>query len=277
MNREDLEFIANLVKRRSGLVFTAEKEYLLESRLAPLARREGFASLDELIAKLRVTGQDRLAWQVTEALTTNETYFFRDKRPFELLEQEVLPRWVKARRPGDTLRIWSAACSSGQEPYSIAMILDENSVKMSGFNYEIVATDICTKMLEKAKAGLYSQFEVQRGLPVRTLVKYFEKVDEMWRIDPRLATNISFRRLNLVEDFRTLGKFDVVFCRNVLIYFDQAQKTDILSRVAAQSQRDGYLILGAAETVLGMTDAFETVKGLRSLYQRAGAQAVKAA
>lgn len=268
MMKADLDLVAEIVKKRSGLILTSDKEYLLESRLSPLARKEGFASLDALFSALRTRRDENLMWRVTEALTTNETFFFRDKTPFDHLTNEIIPNLIKSRPNGGPLRIWSAACSSGQEPYSIAMVLDQHRELSHKFKIEIIATDICTKVLEKAKAGLFSQFEVQRGLPVKLMVEYFQKTGDSWKISQKLQDVIQFRRFNLLDDFRILGKFDIIFCRNVLIYFDQAQKQNILGRMAQQTQDGAYLLLGASETVLGMTDAFGVVSGKRGLYRR---------
>lgn len=273
MNRAMFDYVAQLVRARSGLVLSVDKTYLLESRLAPLARREGFSSIDQMVTELRAKKDERLAWLVTETMTTNETFFFRDKTPFELFEKTVLPAMAASRRAGDRLRIWCAACSTGQEPYSLAMLLDQAHAKLGGLQPEILATDICSKALEKAKSGVYSQFEVQRGLPVRLLVNYFEKSDEMWRISPKLQRYIQFRRFNLLDDYGALGRFDVIYCRNVLIYFDQKTKTSILDRMARQSHDDAYLFLGAAETVMGLTNAYKGVEGQRGLYRRAGVAA----
>lgn len=276
MTPSDLETVAAIVLKRSGLVLTPDKGYLLENRLAPLARREGFASLDGLLAALKGGADDRLAWLVTEALTTNETSFYRDRTPFDAFEQEILPRTLSTKKSGDTLRIWSAACSSGQEAYSLAMLLDQNRAKLGGLKPKILATDISNAVLEKAKSGLFSQFEVQRGLPVRTLVEYFEKVDNMWKVSQKISSMIEFRRHNLLDPLEILGKFDAIFCRNVLIYFDQDTKRDVLNRISRQCTSDGFLVLGAAETVLGITTAFESVPSFRGLYTNAGAAAAAA-
>ena len=225
-----------------------------------------------MIKTLRQTRDEKLAWIVTEALTTNETFFFRDQIPFDNMSEHVMPAFAAARPAGAKIRIWCAACSSGQEPYSLAMVFDENPQLLGGRPYEIVATDICNKVLEKAKTGLYSQFEVQRGLPVTRLVKYFQKAGDMWQISPVLKQHIRFQRFNLMESFVGLGKFDVVFCRNVLIYFDQQQKTDILNRIAGQMAGDGYLMLGASESVIGCTDRYRLVNGRRGLFERAEAK-----
>lgn len=271
MNTGDVEFVGELVRRRSGLVLSSDKAYLLESRLGPVARREGFQSIDAMIAALRTRKDERLATLITEAMTTNETFFFRDKTPFDNFKDYMLPQLLKARQSGATIRIWCAACSSGQEPYSLAMLIDELAPMLAGRRVEIVATDISSQVIEKAKAGVYSQFEVQRGLPVKMLVKHFEQQGEIWRVRPELKRCVSFQQMNLLEDFRRLGQFDVVYCRNVLIYFDQQTKKDVLARLASQMSKDAFLVLGAAETVMNLSTEFVSVKERRGLYERPGA------
>jgi chemotaxis protein methyltransferase CheR len=199
-------------------------------------------------------------------MTTNESFFFRDNTPFDLFRDHVLPALAKSRAQNKKLRIWCAAASTGQECYSLAMILKENEALWRDWRIEIVGTDISTQVLEKAKAGVYSQFEVQRGLPIKLLIKYFRQVGEMWQIDNSLRSMVSFREFNLLDGFGALGRFDVVFCRNVLIYFDQPTKQEILARIRATLPSDGVLFLGAAETVLGITDKFKPVTGHRGLY-----------
>ncbi len=268
MNKANFDFLADMLLKKSGHVLAPEKGYLLDSRLGPIARKEGAASVDELITTMRSRNDERLNWAVTEAMTTNETFFFRDRTPFDLFKSEVIPHLVENRKPGVKARIWCAAASAGQEPYSLAMILREERSALRGMQMDILASDISGKVIEKAKAGIYSQFEVQRGLPVQLLVKYFQKQGDMWQIDPSLRQNINFKTFNLLENFRQLGSFDVVFCRNVLIYFDQKTKQDILNRIAERMSPDGFLFLGAAETVLGLSSAFEPVAGKRGLYRR---------
>jgi chemotaxis protein methyltransferase CheR len=264
----DFTFIAREVKARSGLVLTPDKAYLLETRLAPIARRENLADVAALLAAARTRRDDRLIWQITDALTTNETFFFRDKTPFDLFKDTILPTLSKSRGPKPRLRIWCAAASTGQEPYSIAMILDELRASGRAIDAEIIATDISDRVLEKARAGLYSQFEVQRGLPVQMLVRYFEKAGDLWRISDRIRSMVRFQRHNLLEECRALGRFDVVFCRNVLIYFEPDAKRASLERIASVTADDGYLLLGAAETVMGVTDAFQSTPEKRGLYSR---------
>ena len=265
MKAADFELIANLVRDRSGLVLSSDKTYLVESRLAPTARKDGFASLEDLISAIRLRRDPKLIDAVGDAMTTNETFFFRDKTPFDIFEQSILPDLV-ARKRGGTIKIWCAAASTGQEPYSLAMIGEALAPKLGGCKLEILGTDISERCLEKAKAGIYTQFEVQRGLPVQMLLKHFKKDGESWTIDERLRSSIRYRPMNLLDDFRALGRFDVIFCRNVLIYFDVPTKKAVLERMAQQVEGPGYLLLGAAETVLGITDTFKPIVGSRGLY-----------
>ena len=268
MQQDNFEYLANLLTKKSGHVLTPEKGYLLDSRLGPIARKEGVNSVEELVRAMRTRNDEQLNWAVTEAMTTNETFFFRDRTPFDLFKAEVIPHLVENRRPGVKAKIWCAAASAGQEPYSLAMVLREERTMLRGMQMDILASDISDKIIDKAKAGIYSQFEVQRGLPVQLMVKYFEKEGDMWKIDPSLRQNIKFRVFNLLESYLSVGNFDVVFCRNVLIYFNKETKRDILNRMAQKMAPDGFLFLGAAETVLGLTDEFEPVAGKRGLYRR---------
>ena len=262
----EYDFLRRLLKERSGLVLSADKQYLVESRLLPVARRAGIAGLSELVQRLKGPNADGLMVEVVEAMMTNESFFFRDKIPFEHFRETILPALLVARAAQKRIRIWCAAASTGQEPYSIAMCLKEMASKVAGWRIDIVATDISTEVLEKAKAGIYSQFEVQRGLPIQLLVKYFTQIGETWQIAPELRAMVQFRPLNLLGDFSGLGAFDVVFCRNVLIYFDQQTKVNVLERMARMIERDGYLVLGAAETVVGLTDSFKPFADKRGLY-----------
>jgi chemotaxis protein methyltransferase CheR len=263
---QDFDYLRALLRERSGLVLSAEKQYLAESRLLPLARRHGMATLAELVGKLRAATGTPLSAEVVEAMTTNETFFFRDKVPFDHFRDTILPALIVAREREKRIRIWCTAASTGQEPYSLAMTIKALGAKLAGFRTEIIATDISGDVLTRAKAGIYNQFEVQRGLPVQSLVKYFDQVGESWQIAPEIRAMVQFRPLNLLKDFSALGTFDVIFCRNVLIYFDQETKTGVLNRLARQMAHDGFLALGAAETVVGLTDAFKPMADKRGLY-----------
>lgn len=256
------DFLCQDVRKRSGLVLGQEKAYLIDSRLGPLARKEGFASVEALIDAM-MRGDQRICVAASEALATHETFFFRDKTPFDLFENVIAPA-LKSSRMGRQLKIWCAAASSGQEPYSLGMLLDETP----GLSADILATDMSAPVLEKAKAGIYTQFEVQRGLPIQRLVKNFDQVGDSWRIKPQLRQKVRFEQANLLDDFARFGKMDVIFCRNVLIYFDIQTKAKVLDRLAAQLADDGFLLLGAAETVVGLTDSLRPISGHRGLYAK---------
>lgn len=259
----DYEYLRKLLKDRSGLLLSSDKQYLIESRLLPLARKAGLSGIGDLVQKIK-NGSEAMIVDVVEAMTTNETFFFRDKIPFEHVRDTVLPELLKARAARRSLRIWCAAASSGQEPYSLAMLL-KDSVQ-AGWRVEIVATDLSQEILEKAKSGIYSQFEVQRGLPIQLLVQHFKQVGEVWQLNPDIRAMVQYRQLNLLQDFSHLGKFDIIFCRNVLIYFDQSTKIDVFNRLLKTNETDGYLFLGAAETVVGLTDAYRPCPQLRGVY-----------
>jgi chemotaxis protein methyltransferase CheR len=266
MTPKDFGFLRKLLKERSGLVLAPDKQYLAESRLLPLARRAGINTLTELVAKLKTPQAAALASEVVDAMTINETFFFRDKIPFEHFRDTIMPALIASRARKKIIRIWCAAASTGQEPYSLAMTLKGMGAQLAGYKVQILATDLNAEVLERAREGIYSQFEVQRGLPIQQLVKFFTQVGERWQIAPELRAMVQFRPLNLLADFKPLGSFDVVFCRNVLIYFDQPTKTQVLERIARQMPDDGFLVLGAVETVVGLTEAFKPVADKRGLY-----------
>ncbi|MDH6262186.1 protein-glutamate O-methyltransferase CheR [Bradyrhizobium sp. BR13661] len=266
MTPADYDYLRKFLKERSGLDLSPDKQYLVESRLLPLARKASLSGIPDLVLKIR-NGDGRLATDVVEAMTTNETFFFRDKIPFDHLRDSIMPGLIQARAARKSLRIWSAASSTGQEPYSIAMCLKEMGAALAGWRIEIVATDLSQEVLEKCKAGVYSQFEVQRGLPIQLLMKYFTQASDVWQLNADVRSMVQFRQLNLLQDFSHLGTFDVIFCRNVLIYFDQDTKAMIFERMAKGLEADGTLLLGAAESVVGITDAFRPISDRRGLYQ----------
>ena len=272
MTVTDFDFICQILRQRSGLVLGNDKAYLLESRLLPVARKYKLASFEDLVRLIRVKGDETVIKDVVEAMTTNESFFFRDTKPFDQFKQIVLPT-LMAARPNKQIRIWSAAASSGQESYSLAMILSEMSAQLSGWKIEILGTDLSTEILDRAREGVYSQFEAQRGLPISLLVKYFTQVGDRWQINQKIRSMVQYKEFNLLNDPRSLGKFDVVFCRNVLIYFDQPTKAKILNNISGLMPNDGYLFLGGAETVLGITDKFQMVPGQRGVYGVASASA----
>ena len=273
MTVTDFEFICQILRERSGLVLTNDKAYLLESRLLPVARKWKLATFDDLVRVIRTKMDEAVVRDVVEAMTTNESFFFRDTKPFDQFKALVLPALLKSRAASRTIRIWSAACSSGQEPYSLAMILSESAAQLNGWKIEIVGTDLSTEILNRAKEGMYSQFEVQRGLPITMLVKYFAQIGDRWQINAKIRGMVQYKEFNLLQDPMPLGRFDVVFCRNVLIYFDQPTKTRVLNSVAKLMPEDGFLFLGGAETVLGITDKFQMVPGQRGVYGVAAASA----
>jgi chemotaxis protein methyltransferase CheR len=262
----DYEYLRKLLKDHSGLDLSTDKQYLIESRLLPLARKAGLPGISDLVQKMK-GGSNALVTQVVEAMTTNETFFFRDKVPFDHFRDTIMPEMLKLRAARKSLRIWCAAGSTGQEPYSLAMCLKEMSAALSGWRVEILATDLSQEVLEKSRTGIYSQFEVQRGLPIQMLVKYFKQIGELWQINPDIRGMVAHRQLNLLHDFGQLGSFDVIFCRNVLIYFDQETKANIFGRLARSMEPDGFLVLGAAETVVGLTEAFKPIGDRRGLYR----------
>lgn len=265
MIQAEYDFLRKLLKERSGLVLSDDKQYLIESRLMPLARKANLGGLADLIAELKSGVESRIC-DVVEAMTTNETFFFRDKIPFDHFKDSVLPELIKARANRKSLRIWCAAASTGQEPYSLAMILKDFSQMLAGWRVEIIATDLSQEVLEKCRSGIYSQFEVQRGLPIQKLVTHFRQIGETWQINTDIRAMVQFKSFNLLNDFSSLGRFDVIFCRNVLIYFDQATKADVLNRMMKVNEPDGYLLLGAAETVVGLTDAYRPCQQRRGVY-----------
>jgi chemotaxis protein methyltransferase CheR len=263
MNDSDFQFVQQFILQRAGIVLSAEKRYLAETRLDPVARHLQIPTLSALVGRLRLR-DPTVERACIDAITTNETLFFRDKMPFDLLRDKLLPALSRTRR--GRIRIWCAACSSGQEPYSIAMMAEEMRHQFGGLLPEIIATDISSKVLEQAEAGVFSQFEVQRGLPVKLLLKHFTQEGTRWRINPEMKRNIKFQQGNLLQPFKSLGPFDIVLCRNVMIYFGEVTKRDILRRIAEVLQPDGYLMLGGAETVLGLGEELVPHQTERGVY-----------
>jgi chemotaxis protein methyltransferase CheR len=237
-------FVAWLCEQRAGLAVDPGKDYLIESRLAPVARREGFGCVGELLQALRDREEERLVWAVVEAMAHRDAFFFRDPEIFALLRDQVLPKLAR-RREGEAIRVWSAACGPGQEVYSLAMMLAD--APLAGARVELFASDICERELEKARAGRYSQFEVQRGLPARLLVRHFERSDEAFVLSPRIRQTIRWRRVNLIDDLSALGQFDVVLCRRLLPTLTLAAQTRVLTALAGAVAEGGCLVLGPAE------------------------------
>ncbi len=253
MTEADFAFLRLLLQQRSGLSLSADKRYLAESRLSILCRRRGIADLASLIDQLRYGRNRALESAVVDAMTTNETLFFRDKTPFELFRNVILPERMAANAATRTLRIWCAAVSSGQEAYSLAMLIDEAADRLAGWKIDILGTDISAEILDKARAGVYSQFEVQRGLPIQMLLKHFHQHGDTWRVSERLRAMVEFRQHNLLESSEHFGRFDVIFCRNVLIYFDVPTKMKVLDLLTPRLFASGAFVLGTPETVLGLS------------------------
>ncbi len=267
----EYEYIRELVRVRAGITLESGKEYLVETRLTPLARHEGLKGIDDLISKMR-SGPLALSLirKVIEAMTTNETSFFRDMHPFDALRDKVIPDLLAKRAVSKTISIWCAAASSGQEPYTTLMLLRENFPQLftGGWRFNFVATDLSSEMIRRCKEGKFSQLEVNRGLPAALMVKYFKKNGMEWQIDEQLRKACEFREMNLCEDWHGLGNIDIVFMRNVLIYFSVETKRQILGKVRKIMKPDGYLFLGGAETTINIDDAYDRVQIQRSgIYQ----------
>jgi chemotaxis protein methyltransferase CheR len=262
MTREDMELLAGLVRAGAGLMLQPDQAYLTETRLAGVAHAEQAPGVDGLLRALRSRPSDGLVGAVVEALANHETVFFRDRTVFDSLRKDVLPR-LAAARPGGAVRVWSAACATGQEPYSLAML----AADLPGLQLDLCASDLSERCLEKARAGLYTHFEVQRGLPITQLLRWFEKTDEAWRVRPELRQMVRWRRFNLLEDMAPLGRFDLILCRNVLSHMTPDGRRDVLERLARALARDGVLVLGAAELVSEAPDVFEAAPGGRGLFR----------
>ncbi len=267
MNPDDMDLLVALARSRAGLRIESDKAYLVESRLNPLARREGFESIEAMIAALRTHREDRLIWAVVEALTLNETAFFRDREVFTHLRDELLPALSRLRRDRP-IRIWSAACSTGQEVYSLAMTAAEARDIEPGAQFEFFGSDLSDRCLEKAQSGLYTQFEVQRGLPIRLLVKHFENADEMWAISPRIRQAVRWRRINLLADLSSMGKFDAILLRNVLPGLDPSVHSRVIESLAERLEDDGVLLAGSGESLSSVTGAVREVDGRSGLFTR---------
>ncbi len=252
MSPQDIELFLALARARAGLKIDPSKTYLIESRLGPLARRENFPGIPEMAAALRSLREEKLIWAVVEALAQGETGFFRDRAPYATFSKELLPTLARLRG-NDPIRVWSCACGSGQEAYSLAMIAEEAEGLPPGTKVEIYGSDLS---------------EVQRGLPIRKLLQHFEKVEDNWRLTPRIRQRVRWRRVNLIADLTVMGRFDVIFCRNVLNMMDAPYRRRVLESLAALLPADGLLILGEGETTEGSTEAFRPVTGRPGLYVR---------
>lgn len=268
LNRGDFDYICRLVQERSAIVLEAGKEYLVELRLKPLLRDCGVADMGAFVERLRNDRSGTLQRQVVEAMTTNETSFFRDIHPFETLRKLILPELLRLRAGERTLNVWCGAASSGQEIYSLAMLLREHFPELLGWRVRLLATDISREMIQRCREGRYSQLEVNRGLPAAMLVKYFERVDMDWRLKETIRQMVEFREMNLAASWPGLPAMDLILLRNVLIYFDDATKRAILGRVYGALRGDGYLLLGGSETTLNLDARFDQVRLDRTLCYR---------
>ncbi len=267
MTEADFAFLRLLLQQRSGLSLTADKRYLAESRLGILCRRRGIADIEALIRQLRLSRDPALESAVVDAMATNETLFFRDQTPFNLFRDVILPERLAANAASRSLRIWCAAVSSGQEAFSLAMLIDELGDRLAGWKIEILGTDISAEILEKARVGIYSQFEIQRGLPIQMLLKHFQQIGDKWQVSERIRSMVTFKQHNLLERNDQFGRFDVIFCRNVLIYFDVPTKVKVLELLTPRLVPDGAFLLGAAETVLGLATKLTCDPQHRGLYR----------
>ena len=266
MRPDEFQYLAQMLKQRSGLVLSDDKAYLIESRLLPIARSQNLQDISQLCNLLKTKPTEQLLVEIVEAMTTNESSFFRDIKPYEALRNIIFPRIMKAQNTRH-MRIWSAACSTGQEPYSTAICIQEDMGKMPGWRFEILATDLARKVVDKAELGIYSQFEAQRGLPIQMLVKYFtSRPDTTWQVKDTIRAMVNFRTQNLLEEFTSLGRFDIIFLRNVLIYFDDATKAQITEKMARSLQPHGVLMLGSTETLVDPNGRFRMLEEFRGAY-----------
>jgi chemotaxis protein methyltransferase CheR len=266
----EFSYLCELVKNSTAIALDVQREYLMEARLAGIAQQEGFRNVSELLTRVRSGGSNQLQWKVVEAMTTNETSFFRDVKPFEALRQVVFPALMKARQNERKLSIWCAACSSGQEPYTIGLMLREHFPELMNWKVTILATDISTDMLEKSKSGRYTQLEVNRGLPATYLVKYFKKVGVDWQIDESILKMVDVRRMNLSVAWPLMPPIDLVMLRNVMIYFPVETKKQILKNMRSVLRPDGYLFLGTAETTINLDSNFTCESFKNVSYYRPG-------
>lgn len=269
MKVADFELYKDLLFEKSGLVLTPDKSYLLDSRLTPVARKWNFPSIEFMTLQLRALPDNDLIRDIVEAMSTTETSFFRDIKPYIEFEQNLIPILQKQRRKN--LRIWSAAAASGQEPYSLAMILKDHEQELRGWRIDILATDISEAALEQGRRGIYSQFEVQRGVPITYLIKFFEQINEKWRLRDDIRSMVRFDYFNLLDEMTRLGPFDLVFLRNALGYFDDRTKGQILENVADRIENDGLIVLGKGETCVGLTDRLAPLPGQNGVFVKAGA------
>jgi len=267
MKAEEIALVASLSRARAGLKVAPEKTYLMESRLSPVARREGFDSISALLAAVQERREEPLIWNVVEAMAGGETSFFRDRWPFKHFVDDMLPQLARTRG-GAPIRVWSAACATGQEVYSLAMAIEDLAADDPSLKVEFAASDLSRLALERAQSGAYNQFEVQRGLPIRLLAKHFEKEGDNWRLSSAVRQRVRWRRINLIAGIRQIGRFDVVFCRHVLTHMTEDAQKKVLEDLTFVVPEDGYLVLGFKEDIAGLAPAFEPIVGRPGLYRR---------
>ncbi len=260
--------LASFLKSQMGLTLDGDKKYLLETRLEPLLQEHNIPDFKDLVFQLEQTNNKVLINEVCDALTTNESLFFRDAKPFELLKTELLPQIIKQNEATKKVMIWSVAASTGQEAYSISMTIDETFLHYKDWDFKIIGTDISDIALDKAKQGVYSEFEVRRGLTEEHLRKFFTQEDKDWKINDRIKDRVEFRKFNLIEDFSYMETFDIIFCRNVLIYFDVAMKQQVVKNLSRHLTQTGYFFLGATESLIGISDDFVKASDLTAVYKK---------
>lgn len=274
MRDPDFDYVRELVRGRTAIALGADRAYLAEARLGELAWRQGLGSVDELMDRLRMNPRGDLSRLVVEAMATNETSFFRDQRPFDALRSTILPELIGRRNADRRLRIWCGACASGQEPYSLAILLREHFANLGGWDVSILATDFSAEMVGRARAGRYNRIEVGRGMPARLLEKYFREREQGWEVLPEVRRMVEFRVLNLVDPWPAIPPMDLVLLRNVLIYFEDDDKKVVLQKFARVLRPDGYLILGGAESTRGLDETYERIEsggwGFHRLRMRGG-------
>jgi len=266
LNAQETAQVVAICRAAAGLRVDPEKPYLIESRLAPVARREGFGSVSDLLSAITAKREESLIWAAVEAMAGGETSFFRDRTPFADFVEEIAPQLAR-ERPGQVIRVWSAACASGQEVYSLVMAADALAAGEGSPRIEFAASDLSRLALERAQAGLYNQFEVQRGLPIRLLASRFEKDGEQWRLSPEIRRRVRWRRINLIAGLRELDRFDVVFCRYVLSHMTADAQKKVIEDLAQVVAPDGYLVLGLTEQAPSLGDSFQPVAGKAGLYR----------
>ena len=267
MNAEEIAQVVSLCRARAGLKVAPEKTYLIESRLGPVARREGYDTIGDLLAAARAKREDPLLWAIVEAMASGETAFFRDRTPFQQFRDEMVPALIKARG-GAPLRVWSAACATGQEIYSLAMMVGELAEADPALRIDLAASDLSRLAIERAQAGVFNQFEVQRGLPIRLLARHFEKDGEQWKLSPDVRDRVRWRRINLIAGLRQIGRFDIVFCRYVLGHMTEDAQRKVLEDLTSVVPHDGFLVLGAKEPVAGLGETFQPIVGRPGVYRR---------